>query len=503
VLFHSLLLLCADVHLPLFFLSPQAESNLARYGRALLTHLPSETTQLLIDLCTISHTTTSSLDLSASQSQNDGLPSALDPPDSAVALKSGIPGNAPSYLSYLNNRGGGGIAGDTATIGGVSAPSVKTVRADGRGGEGGSGAPTIVVNTDLGGAGGDYGLTQTGSPTMTVSAVESAKIGSDDLDDGRMPANTVIVPSRLGGSRVKTLSVPPPKPKLVSPRVYFAHFVDHMEEFVVFLEEVSSRRWGMKVSLDDAGASVGAVGGGTSGGVLDEEDKEDQVAVWNTLLELYLSLPLSSPSSASATSTTATTTQQPSPEFLHLEAQYRSKALLLLKSNDKIPYDKMHALMLCSTRAFTPGLVILWEGMGMYEDVVRFWMDRWNHPSSSASSSDSSSSNAPDEVVKALRKYGPKQPSLYPLVLRFLTSSHELLRRHEGDVKDILKVMDEEGGGAGAGTMGTPLGIVQVLSRNGVASVGLVKEWLMERIGRSQREIQMVGCHFLFVKVGG
>jgi hypothetical protein len=59
-------------HTPSFFflnLSSQAESNLARYDRALLNHLP------------------------------------FDPPNSAIALKSdSIPANAPGCLSHLNNQ---------------------------------------------------------------------------------------------------------------------------------------------------------------------------------------------------------------------------------------------------------------------------------------------------------------------------------------------------------------------------------------------------------------
>ena len=37
-----------------------------------------------------------------------------------------------------------------------------------------------------------------------------------------------------------------------------------------------------------------------------------------------------------------------------------------------------------------------------------------------------------------------------------------------------------------------PLGVIQVLSRNGVTSVGLVKEWLLTRIKESDAEIKAV-----------
>ena len=84
-----------------------------------------------------------------------------------------------------------------------------------------------------------------------------------------------------------------------------------------------------------------------------------------------------------------------------------------------------------------------------------------------------------------LDTYGSQHPHLYPLVLRFLTSSPELLSRHTEDLRRILEYIDTE-------KIMPPLGVVQVLSRNGVTSVGLVKEWLLTRIKESDAEIKAV-----------
>lgn len=97
--------------------------------------------------------------------------------------------------------------------------------------------------------------------------------------------------------------------------------------------------------------------------------------------------------------------------------------------------------------------------------------------------------NTPDasaQVVQHLNKYGPTRPHLYPLVLRFLTSSPEILSRHTADISAVLDHIDEE-------KIMPPLGVIQALSRNGVASVGLVKQWLMMRIKDSREEIHTVG----------
>jgi hypothetical protein len=73
--------------------------------------------------------------------------------------------------------------------------------------------------------------------------------------------------------------------------------------------------------------------------------------------------------------------------------------------------------MFCSTYNFTQGLVLLYEKMGMYEDVLRYWMDKHNKGSDPKASA---------KVLEHLMHYGADHPHLYPLVLRFLTSTPEL-----------------------------------------------------------------------------
>lgn len=250
-----------------------------------------------------------------------------------------------------------------------------------------------------------------------------------------------------------------------------------MGQFVVFLETVALRRWGQSVD-DQAPGSIGLYSDRASiaptvedaaGPAVDpaDVDRQDQVAVWNTLLELYLTLPLAHGPPAART------------QFD--EGVMREKALRVLRSG-AVPCDATHALVLCSTFGFTPGLVLLWERMGMCEDVLRFWMDR--HRAGGAGAAGASA-----KVVEQLMMYGAEHPQLYPLVLRFLTSTPELLARHREDVKGILEYIDEE-------ELIPPLGVIQVLSRNGVASVGLVKEWLVKRIKESRAEIRNVRCGF-------
>ncbi|KAF5378286.1 hypothetical protein D9615_008715 [Tricholomella constricta] len=370
-----------------------AETNLARYGRAMLESLPEETTKLLIDLCTSS----------------GPLTVDTDGPSSAVTQKQT---SAPSYLSYLalnrNSVALPTLTSDTAT---PPSPSIATVKPD-----------TNSRHASLH----DASRSSTPPPPTPPSATTA-----------QPPA--------------------PPPTKRISPRIYFAHFVDHMEQFMVFLETVALRRWGQTVSEEKS--PVSGLPSPSEPPVDEEADRLDQVAVWNTLLELYLTLP--------AKGYTGTSLN---------EAGLRSKAMRVLGSST-VPYDPMHALILCSSRGHTEGLVLLWEKMGMYEDVLRFWMDKDKEGAAAAPGASASA-----QVVAHLDRYGPDHPHLYPLVLRFLTSTPALLERHREDVKRILEYIDEE-------QILPPLGVVQVLSRNGVASVGLVKEWLMARIKESRAEI--------------
>ncbi|KAJ6519433.1 hypothetical protein C8R45DRAFT_951467 [Mycena sanguinolenta] len=373
-----------------------AESNLARYGRAMLDSLPEETTQLLIDLCT--------------PAGGPVLEPEEEVPNTAASTKAlfSAGANGPSYLSYLAlNRNS--IVVDAPP----PSPSIKTVK-----------------------------------PGDTASRRDSVH---------ESPPQTPSVHTTAPNKRPLAPLKPPPK--LISPRLYFAHFVDHMDQFLVFLETVAQRRWGQSVEgIDDLSVAP------ESETLPDDHDRPDQVAVWNTLLELYLTLP-DLPATSTAGSATVTGATGDEDESSPL----RRKALRVLKSKT-LPYDPTHALILCSSRGYTRGLVLLWERMGMYEDVLRFWMG-------------SAESGASDEVVRRLKAYGSTRPQLYLVVLRYLTSTPALLTRHEADVREVLEHIDKE-------RIATPLGIIQVLARNDVASVGLVKDWLMTRIQTARAEIQ-------------
>nr|KIR44800.1 vacuolar membrane protein [Cryptococcus bacillisporus CA1280] len=263
-------------------------------------------------------------------------------------------------------------------------------------------------------------------PNGAQDGPDAAKVGEDEKED--------VTPSYVPAS----------------PRQYFAHFVDHRELFIHFLESVALNLWNQKVDPSPSNSSTV---------LAPEKDMNrppptdptiiDQTAVWNTLLELYLS------SSAE---------------------QSKQKALALIIS-DSTPYDPMHALVLCSSVGFREGMVRLWEGMGMYEDVLRFYMEEGQEAENAQGIPASS------KVFTHLEVYGPSHPHLYPLVLRYLTSSPAILTKHKEELSKILAKIDEY-------QIMPPLGVVQLLSRNGVVDIGSVKEWLRGKVEENEEEIE-------------
>lgn len=245
-----------------------------------------------------------------------------------------------------------------------------------------------------------------------------------------------------------------------SPRLYFSHFVDHPKLFIHFLEAVALLLWGQRADSDAAERT-----NGTRRPVLETQGStgEDQTAVWNTLLELYLTDTASAESASS------------------------SKALGILTSGSELPVDPMHALVLCATHGFSDGLVALWESMGMYEDILRYWMDQDQAHGGNSGQPDGqrqASGKLPsDEVLRYLDMYGPENPHLYPIVLRYLTSSPDILSRHPKTLARLLETIDEN-------RIMPALSVVQLLSRNGVASVGSVKAWLRSKVEDTQADIE-------------
>ncbi|CAG8480604.1 10621_t:CDS:10 [Diversispora eburnea] len=356
--------------------SHEANSNLQKYGKILLNHLPQPTTQLLIDLCT-------------------------------------------GDLSSTGQR--------------ARSPEVK-----------------VKVNDTVAAA----------TPTSTSPEPQAST-------------------SRPPKERIGVAYRPPPV------RTFMSLFVDQPNYLIQFLEQVSQKRWGgfgsvrkpsqAEIIKNDANISDESDDLNVEESSVDDYDPEteEKKAVWNTLLELYLSeayLPvvLSGKDSkgrkygAPGTFSVSTETDRVKEKLLRKE-----KALQLLKDNE-VAYDTNQALVLCYLAQFDEGIVYLYEKMKMYEEILRFYMAKDNT----------------EKVIQALKRYGAQDQALYPLTLTYFSSSPKTLASSTHELLEILNYIDSH-------NLLPPLQVVQALSRNSVATLGMVKGYMGKRIESERKESQV------------
>lgn len=310
-----------------------------------------------------------------------------------------------------------------------------------------------------------------GTPTVdrtgAASPVANAFAGGPRSKRDRQASSLTITDGETKtGSAIIEKPVPPVKVEnLPEIRQFFVHFIDRPTQFIRFLETLAERRWpGESAGYDVDGESAEEV---TSHIHQDSRQRKEQEAIWNTLIELYLSQANSSDTSESE------------------KQSLRSKALNLLREEDQAkPIDLTQALLVCTTSDFTHGILVIYERMGMYEDVLRFWMTQ-EEVKSTSSNDASASLSSWQRIMNALDKHGPEHHELYPLVLRYLTSSSALLSNHQNDLMRILDYVSKE-------KIMPPIAVVQTLSKSGVATVGMVKEYLRKQIVSEEEEMDAV-----------
>jgi hypothetical protein len=139
------------------------------------------------------------------------------------------------------------------------------------------------------------------------------------------------------------------------------------------------------------------------------------------------------------------------------------------------PIDTSNVLLLSHLSNFRDGTVLVREQQGLRFDIFRSY----------------TSANDTAGAIKALRKYGPEEPQLYPAALAYFTSSPQILEEASGELDLVLKKIDEDG-------LMAPLQVIQTLSTNSVATMGMVKKYLSDTIERERKEISNVCIHFIF-----
>lgn len=88
-------------------------------------------------------------------------------------------------------------------------------------------------------------------------------------------------------------------------------------------------------------------------------------------------------------------------------------------------------------------------------------------------------------VIKALEKYGAREPQLYIDALGYFTSSPKILEEAGDELDKVLQKIDQDG-------LMSPLQVIQALSSNGIVTMGMIKKYLSDNIERERKEIANV-----------
>ncbi|CAO3667204.1 unnamed protein product [Rhizopus stolonifer] len=126
------------------------------------------------------------------------------------------------------------------------------------------------------------------------------------------------------------------------------------------------------------------------------------------------------------------------------DTEARQKALNLLK-DETIDYDTNQALVLCQLKGFDEG--------------------------------------STERVIEGVRKYGPKDASLYPMVLTYFSSSPDVMAKSKQELLSVMKHIDEK-------DLLPPIQVVQALSRSNIATIGLIKNYVGKKIEYERKELK-------------
>ncbi|KAM5357397.1 hypothetical protein ACJZ2D_016307 [Fusarium nematophilum] len=226
------------------------------------------------------------------------------------------------------------------------------------------------------------------------------------------------------GAIVLDDDAPAPKYTPPPPRTTFSSFIDHPDEFIVFLEACLEEK---------------------------ELEPSDRTDLYTTLFEMYLY-------------------KAGEKKGQHHKEEWEAKAKKLIEG-EHVPMESSNVLLLSHLSDFRDGTVLVKEQAGLLFDIFRSY----------------TSAKDTRGAIKALRKYGPEEPQLYPAALAYLTSDPRVLEEAGPDeLASVLAKIDKDG-------LMAPLQVIQTLvgqsSGGGVATMGMIKPYLHETITRERKEI--------------
>ncbi|AOA61392.1 E3 ubiquitin-protein ligase [Komagataella phaffii CBS 7435] len=210
----------------------------------------------------------------------------------------------------------------------------------------------------------------------------------------------------------------PPRPSII-----FSSFIDHPNEFIIFLEACLE-------SHDYYGGN--------------DQDRSD---ILTTLYEVYLTMAQEEPDQKS---------------------EWEEKALTLIKNN-KAKMNETSIILISNLYGFNAGeMLVRDQQVGFEIDLFRSAMSNGDLQS----------------IQSILQEYAEEQPELYRLGLSYYISDPDIFKKVEesGAFKQLLDTITTR-------NLMTPLQIVQKLGENSIATVGIVKEYLLRYVTAMRTEI--------------
>jgi vacuolar protein sorting-associated protein 11 len=189
-----------------------------------------------------------------------------------------------------------------------------------------------------------------------------------------------------------------------------------------------------------------------------EKNADTSSLVYNTLLELYLR-------TAEVDATHA--------------ADASAKALKLLHTS-KAEFNDDHTLVLCQMHNFREGILLLYERMKLYQEIVQHYQEHDEF----------------DNVVAACKRYGDKSPNLWVSALSYFASKKgadaNAVKQH---IAQVLGYIDR-------GDLLPPLLVIEILAQNSAVTLESIREYITRRlqqenqlIADDQRQIEQYSTH--------
>ncbi|CAK7271454.1 Vacuolar protein sorting-associated protein 11 [Sporothrix epigloea] len=302
-------------------------------------------------------------------------------------------------------------------------------------------AAGVAAATGSGGSGFAYGAASAVQnlagfitlPYMSSSGAatpSTAATGEDAKATAAVKAAAAVVAAANAGAEPVEAPAVPIHYKVPRPRTAFSSFIDHPDEFIVFLEACLKET----KSLSDF----------------------DRTDVCTTLFEMYLRKSL-----------------EKKGEEHREKWEAKAKALINQQGDNSgdndapVPMEKANVLLVSHLANFSDGTTLIKEQAGLLFDIFRSY----------------TSTQDTRGALRALHKYGPEEPQLYTAALSYLTSSARVLEEAgPEELAAVLQRIHSDG-------LMAPLQVVQTLSQNPVATMGMLKPYLQEIIERERREI--------------